>query len=98
MWLYNSRGDARSLGAQVTDRQGVFQGARSCPGTSRATASSTSRARRSTRIAAHSGTSVLRERISRIQAPQAAEQNQGQGGQGQGTTPQPDTTPQTTTP
>lgn len=31
VWLYNSNTDARSLGAQVTDRQGTYQGAATLP-------------------------------------------------------------------
>lgn len=31
VWLYNSNGDARSLGAQYTDRQGILQGRANLP-------------------------------------------------------------------
>ena len=31
VWLYNDQDDALSLGAQVTDRQGSFQGAGPLP-------------------------------------------------------------------
>lgn len=98
VWLYNSRGNARSLGAQVTNRQGVLQGRAELPRNFTSYRYIDISRERVDNNRGHSGNSVLRERISRIQAPQAAEQNQGQGGQGQGTTPQPDTTPQTTTP
>lgn len=97
VWLYDSRTNAVSLGAQVTNRQGVLQGRAELPRNfANYTFFDISREKVDNNRA-HSGTSVLRERISRIQAPQAA--NQGQGQQGQGTTPQqPQTTPETPTP
>ena len=87
VWLYNSDRDARSLGAQVTDRQGMFQGAGPLPrdfdrykfiDVSRESVD------RNTR---HSGKSVLRGRVDQFEAPPPSAQN-GTGAPG-GTPTQP---------
>ena len=94
VWLYNSPRNARSLGGKVTNRQGLLQGRAELPGNfTRYSYIDISRERVDGN-AGHSGTSVLRERISRIQAPPATGQGttpQGQGTapEGQGTTPSP---------
>lgn len=84
VWLYNSRRDVRSLGAQVTDRQGAFQGAGPLPRDfDRYKFIDVSRERvdRNTR---HSGTSVLRGAIDQFQAPPP---RAAQGGGGTTTQP-----------
>jgi hypothetical protein len=74
VWLYNSPTDARSLGAQVTDRQGIFQGARSLPKDfARFKFIDVSRERVDDNQA-HSGQSVLRGRIADFAAPPPAQQ------------------------
>ena len=88
VWLYNSDRDARSLGAQVTDREGMFQGAGPLPNdVARYRFIDVSR-EPVDRNARHSGRSVLRGRIDQFQRPPS--QAPGQGGQG--------TTPDTQTP
>ena len=39
VWLYNSQGDAKSLGGQVTDQQGNYQAIGACRPTTRTTSS-----------------------------------------------------------
>jgi hypothetical protein len=82
VWLYNSNRDAKSLGAQVTDRQGTYQGAARLPkdfarykfiDISRENVDENAR---------HSGQSILRGRIADFAAPPPTPQ-------GQGTTTQP---------
>lgn len=92
VWLYNSKGDARSLGAQVTDQQGAFQGAGPLPGNFERFRFIDVSREKVDQERGHSGTSVLRGRISQIQAPP---QNAGTG-QGDQTAPQQQGT--TTTP
>jgi hypothetical protein len=84
VWLYNNQEDARSIGAQVTDRQGTYQGAGPLPqdfdrykfiDISR---EPVDRNRR------HSGDSVLRGRLDQLEPPPA-----GAGGAPQGGTPPP---------
>ena len=71
VWLYNNPDDARSLGAQVTDRQGTYQGAGPLPrdfarfkfiDVSREPIDQNRK---------HSGQSVLRGQIGRLKAPPA---------------------------
>jgi hypothetical protein len=88
VWLYNSQGDARSLGAQVTDQQGAFQGAGPLPGNFERYRFIDVSRERVDQERGHSGTSVLRGRIDQIQAPP---QNAGTGQGGQ-TAPQQGTT------
>lgn len=92
VWLYNSKGDARSLGAQVTDKQGAFQGAGPLPGNFERFRFIDVSREKVDQERGHSGTSVLRGRIDQIQAPP---QNAGTG-QGDQTAPQQQGT--TTTP
>jgi hypothetical protein len=69
VWLYNSPSSARSLGAQVTDRQGMFQGAGPLPEDfARYRFIDVSR-EKVDRNARHSGNSVLRGRIEDFTAP-----------------------------
>ena len=78
VWLYNSDGDAKSLGAQVTDRQGTYQGATRLPGDfARYKFIDVSR-EQVDRNAKHSGVSVLRGRIADFAAPPPTTQGQGQ--------------------
>ncbi len=91
VWLYNSKGDARSLGAQVTDRQGTFQGAGPLPRNFERFRFIDVSREKVDQERGHSGTSVLRGRIDQIQAPPQNAGGQGdapQGGAGQGTAPQ----------
>jgi hypothetical protein len=88
VWLYNSQGDARSLGAQVTDQQGAFQGAGPLPGNFERYRFIDVSREKVDQERGHSGTSVLRGRIDQIQAPP---QNAGTG-QGDQTAPQQGTT------
>jgi anti-sigma-K factor RskA/sigma-70-like protein len=92
VWLYNSKGDARSLGAQVTDQQGTFQGAGPLPDNFERFRFIDVSREKVDQERGHSGTSILRGRIDQIQAPP---QNTGTG-QGDQTAPQ-QTTPQGTT-
>ena len=73
VWLFNSPKDAVSIGAQVTDQQGNYQGAGKLP-------ASLSRFRfidvsleKIDNNAAHSGHSVLRGALADMQAPQAVQ-------------------------
>lgn len=84
VWLYNSASDARSLGAQVTDQQGVFAGKATLPADYRSYRSIDISRETVDRDQGHSGTSVLRARTSAIQRPQG---NQADGGAS--TAPQP---------
>jgi hypothetical protein len=88
VWLYNSQGDARSLGAQVTDQQGAFQGAGPLPENFERFRFIDVSREKVDQERGHSGTSVLRGRIDQIQAPP---QNTGTG-QGDQTAPQQGTT------
>jgi hypothetical protein len=81
VWLYNSKTDAKSLGAQVTDRQGTFQGATRLPKDfARYKFIDISREKVDSN-ASHSGQSILRGAIADFAAPPPT--------QGQGTTTQP---------
>ena len=71
VWLYNSPDDARSLGAQVTDEQGTYQGAGPLPedfenyrfvDVSREPINDDQK---------HSGQSILRGRITELKEPPA---------------------------
>ena len=84
VWLYNDKGDARSLGAQVTDQQGTFQGAGPLPENFERFRFIDVSREKVDQERGHSGTSILRGRIDQIQAPP---QNTGTG-QGDQTTPQ----------
>jgi Anti-sigma-K factor rskA/Sigma-70, region 4 len=70
VWLYNSPEDARSLGAQVTDQRGTYQGAGPLPENYRRYRFVDVSLEPIDRNRAHSGQSVLRGRIGRVrQAP-----------------------------
>jgi hypothetical protein len=79
VWLYNSGDDARSLGAQVTDRQGTYQGAGALPADYRRFRFIDISRERIDENRRHSGDSVLRGRLDEVQRPPA--------GGGQGTAP-----------
>jgi hypothetical protein len=93
VWLFNSKGDAQSLGAQVTDQQGTFQGAGPLPENfDRFRYIDISIEKTDEVDRNHSGRSVLRGRIDQIQAPpQSTGTGQGdqQAPQQQGTTTTP---------
>ena len=80
VWLYNSDKDAVSLGAQVTDKDGNYQGAGRLPAPLNRYKFIDVSLEKLDRNTAHSGNSVLRGEVANIQAP--TEQNQP-GGQGQ---------------
>ncbi len=86
VWLYNSDRSARSLGAQVTDPKGTFQGAGPLPADVTRYAFIDISREKVDPDARHSGVSVLRGRIDQFQPPAPA-----QGGQGAapGAQPQP---------
>jgi Anti-sigma-K factor rskA/Sigma-70, region 4 len=82
VWLFNSQDDAVSMGAQLTDKQGNYQGAGQLPenwedyeflDVSRETVDQN---------AAHSGDSVLRGRLDQIQETTAAPSDGGEQGGG----------------
>jgi Anti-sigma-K factor rskA/Sigma-70, region 4 len=82
VWLYNSKDDAVSIGAQRTDAQGNFQGAGDIPADYTKYKYVDVSSEKIDRNPAHSGKSVLRGAIADLVTPQ--EQQQQQGGQGQG--------------
>jgi Anti-sigma-K factor rskA/Sigma-70, region 4 len=69
VWLYNSRSNARSLGAQVTDREGGFQGAGTLPRDYREFTFIDISREPVNQDGKHSGDSVLRGRIADIRPP-----------------------------
>ncbi|NLT06381.1 MAG: anti-sigma factor, partial [Solirubrobacterales bacterium] len=79
VWLYNSRQDAVSLGAQVTDDQGAFAGRAALPDDWKSYEFVDISRERVDRNAAHSGTSVLRGEIADVEQP-VQQQQQQQGG------------------
>lgn len=70
VWLYNSPEDARSLGAQVTNAQGVFAGRASLPANYKSYRFIDISRETVDQNAGHSGTSVLRARTAAIRPPQ----------------------------
>jgi hypothetical protein len=80
VWLYNNDKDAVSLGAQITDKDGNYQGAGRLPAPLDRYKFIDVSLEKVDRNTAHSGNSVLRGEIANIQAP--TEQNQP-GAQGQ---------------
>ncbi|MEA2421719.1 MAG: hypothetical protein QOF55_818 [Thermoleophilaceae bacterium] len=97
VWLYNSNGDARSLGAQYTNAQGVLQGRAPLPAdVAKFKAIDISRELFSGNKTTHGNASVLRGAFATLK--QVPQQQQG----GAGTTPAPTTpapgTPPPTTP
>jgi hypothetical protein len=91
VWLFNSKGDARSLGAQVTDQQGTYQGAGPLPNDFRRYRYIDISREQVDQNTGHSGSSVLRGEISKIQRPAPGAQSGGQGALPGQTAPQ--TTP-----
>lgn len=103
VWLYNSQGDAKSLGAQVTDQQGNLQGAAPLPANYKSFKFiDVSLESTSDNNPKHSADSVLRAPLSGLRKPpEGSGAAQGQGGattqqqqvpqqqvpQGQSTTP-----------
>lgn len=69
VWLYNSDRDARSLGAQVTDRRGTFEGIRNLPSDFARWKFIDISREKVDQAKGHSGTSVLRGQISDFTAP-----------------------------
>jgi hypothetical protein len=93
VWLYNSPSDAKSLGAQVTDKDGNFQGAGPLPGDYKKYKYIEISREKVDTNRAHSGTSILRGAVADFQpVPESAQQG------ATSTAPAPQaTTPQTTT-
>jgi hypothetical protein len=71
VWLYNSPRDARSIGAQITDQQGRFQGAGALPDDYRRFRFIDVSAEPVDRNRAHSGNSVLRGPMPRLRRVRA---------------------------
>jgi anti-sigma-K factor RskA/sigma-70-like protein len=70
VWLYNSDKDAASVGAQVTDKQGNYQGAGRLPADLRKYRYIDVSLEKIDNNAAHSGQSVLRGALADMRAPQ----------------------------
>ncbi len=88
VWLYNSDGDAQSIGAQVTDRQGRYQGAGPLPADFDKFKYIDISREPIDRNAKHSGQSILRGPTAPLKGgPQP--QVPGQGAQQQQPQPQP---------
>ena len=74
VWLYNSNEDAQSMGAQLTDRQGNYQGAGRLPDDyEKYKFLDISREKVADQNPAHSGDSVLRGSLADIQSGEAAQ-------------------------
>jgi hypothetical protein len=86
VWLFNSQDDAVSMGAQLTDKQGNYQGAGQLPDNWQDYEFLDISRERVDQNAAHSGDSVLRGRIDQIQETSAAPP---QGGGDSGGSPLP---------
>ena len=71
VWLYNSPEDARSIGAQVTDQRGAYQGAGALPGDYQRYRFVDVSLEPVDRNRAHSGQSVLRGRLGELRRPPA---------------------------
>ncbi|HKF79427.1 MAG TPA: anti-sigma factor [Thermoleophilaceae bacterium] len=76
VWLYNSKGDAKSLGAQVTNAQGAYQGAGPLPSDYARFKYIDVSLEPIDRNRAHSGQSVLRGRIPKLKRPSGARKGQ----------------------
>jgi hypothetical protein len=89
VWLYNSKDDAVSIGAQRTDAQGNYQGAGDIPVDYTKYKYIDISREKIDRNRAHSGNSIVRGAIANLVTPQQQQQQQQQqGGQnGAGTTP-----------
>jgi hypothetical protein len=93
VWLYNSPQDAISVGAQVADKQGRFQGAGPLPNNyQRYKNIDVTKQKISANATTYGGSLVLRGALANIVTPQQVQQQQQQGGAptgtGTGTTPQ----------
>ncbi|MBA3298507.1 MAG: anti-sigma factor [Thermoleophilaceae bacterium] len=77
VWLYNSDSDARSLGAQVTDGRGTFQGASVLPADFGRFKFIDVSLENVDREPAHSGKSVLRGRIDQFELPPSGARQPG---------------------
>ena len=78
VWLYNDQKDAKSLGAQVTNAQGTYQGAGPLP-TDYAKFKYIDVSREPIdQNRGHSGASVLRGKIPALKQPKASKKNQAQ--------------------
>lgn len=84
VWLYNSKGDAVSVGAQKPDAEGNYQGAGEIPADYAKYKFIDISLEKIDQNRAHSGESVLRGELANLQAPQ-----QGQQGGGGGAAPAP---------
>jgi hypothetical protein len=80
VWLYNDDKDAVSLGAQVTDQNGNYQGAGRLPAPLDKYKYIDVSLEKLDRNTAHSGNSVLRGEVANLQSPEQAQQQGGQGG------------------
>lgn len=104
VWLYNSQKDARSMGAQVTDQRGAFQGAGQLPADFQKYKFIDVSLEQVDQNRGHSGNSVLRGQLDQLQAPQAqpqqgaAPQAQPQQGGAPQAQPQQGTPPQSAAP
>ncbi|HWH43262.1 MAG TPA: anti-sigma factor [Thermoleophilaceae bacterium] len=81
VWLYNSKGEAQSVGAQVTDEQGNYQGAGPLPDNFDEFRFIDVSRERIDDNAEHSGDSVLRGRVADLTAAAPQEQGGGTGTQ-----------------
>ena len=90
VWLFNSQDDATSMGAQLTDRQGNYQGAARLPENYEDFEFLDISRENVDQNAAHSGDSILRGRLSDLQASTAGGSGElEQGGAEGGTSPLP---------
>ena len=88
VWLYNSKDDAVSIGAQRTDAQGNYQGAGDIPVDYKKYKYIDISVEKVDRDRAHSGRSIVRGAIADLVTPQEQQQQQQQqGGQGQAPAP-----------
>ncbi|MFL5911460.1 MAG: sigma factor-like helix-turn-helix DNA-binding protein [Gaiellaceae bacterium] len=92
VWLFNSPQDAISVGAQVADKQGRFQGAGPLPANyQRYKSINVTKQKISANATTYGGTLMLQGTLASLVTPQQVQQQQQQQGQGQtgtGTTPQ----------
>ncbi|MEA2478293.1 MAG: hypothetical protein QOJ07_215 [Thermoleophilaceae bacterium] len=89
VWLYNSRTDAVSLGAQQPDAKGLFTGAAKLPAGFQKYKFIDVSLEPINRDGVHSGHSVIRGAFTDLVTPQQAQQQQQQGGAATPTTPAP---------
>jgi hypothetical protein len=78
VWLYNSKDDAKSLGAQVTNPQGQYQGAGPLPADYAKFKYIDVSREKIDQNRGHSGDSVLRGRLPKLKQPNPAKKNQAQ--------------------